>query len=59
MLNIDRATIEEISAKQQSTTSCFRNAIEEWLNNFGEPEFADLLKMLNKYTIFSEEDMSE
>ena len=59
MLNIDQATIEEISIKQQSALSSIRNAIGEWLNNFGEPEFANLLKLLNRYTIFSEEDMRE
>ena len=59
MLNIDQATIEEISTKQQSASSSFRNAIREWINNFGEPEFANLMKMLNRYTIYSEEDMRE
>ena len=58
MLNIDEVTIEEISNKQQSTSSSFRNAIGKWLNNFDRsPVFADLLSKLNKYSIFREEDL--
>ena len=59
MLNIDQATIEEISTKQQSASSSFRNAIGEWLNSFDRPEFNDLLSKLNKYSIFREEDLVE
>ena len=60
MLNIDEATIEEISAQQQSATSCFRNAIGEWLNDFDQPPiFDDFLSKLNKYSIFTEEDLKE
>ena len=59
MLNIDQATIEEISTKQQSASSLFRNAIGEWLNSFDRPEFSDLLSKLNKYSIFREEDLVE
>ena len=59
MLNIDQATIEEISTKQQSASSSFRNAIGEWLNSFDRPVFNDLLSKLNKCSIFREEDLVE
>ena len=60
MLNVDEATIGEISIRKQSASSSFRNTISEWLNNFNElPSFDELLSILNKYSIFREEDFKQ
>ena len=60
ILDLDEATIVQISDKQQGSTSCFRDALTEWLNRFEcQPTFSDLVSVLEKYSIFQEEDMKQ
>ena len=60
VLDLDEATIVQISNKQQTPTACFHDALTEWLKGFEcLPTFSDLVGMLEKYSIFQEEDMKK